>query len=142
MRARALWVLVGASLAPLLARAGCTINVVSVAFGDYDVFRQQDAETTGAVSVTCAPSASYTISLSAGFGTFASRVMTNGSYQLEYNLFTDPQRLTVWGDGSSGTATVSDTGTGGSYTVYALVPALQNVTAGSYSDTITVTVTY
>lgn len=98
--------------------------------------------TTGTVEVSCGASASYTISLSAGFGTFASRVMTGGASQLDYNLFTDSQRVTVWGDGTAGSTTVSATGTGASYTVYGLIPARQNVPAGSYSDTITVTVTY
>lgn len=144
MSARSLWVFLGASLVlPGLADAAtCTVTVVNAAFGGYDVFQQQNTETTGSVNVSCDSSASYTITLSAGFGTFAARTMTNGSQQLDYNLFTDPQRLTVWGDGTSGTATVSATGTGGTYTVYGMIPALQNVPAGSYSDTITVTVTY
>ena len=145
MNVRFLWLLRTASLAllPGLAyAAGCTVTVVNVAFGGYDVFQQQDTETTGSVNVTCDSSASYTISLSAGLGTFAARAMLSGSQQLSYNLFTDPQRLTIWGDGSSGTATVSASGTGASYTVYGMIPARQNVPAGTYSDTITVTVTY
>lgn len=144
MSARSPWLAFSAFLAlPMLAHAAaCTVTVVNVAFGGYDVFQQQDSETTGSVNVSCDSSASYVISLSAGFGTFAARVMMNGSQELDYNLFTDPQRLTVWGDGTSGTTTVSATGTGGSYTVYGMIPALQNVSAGSYSDTITVTVTY
>ncbi|HEV2271322.1 MAG TPA: spore coat U domain-containing protein [Steroidobacteraceae bacterium] len=144
MSARSLRLVLSASLAlPMLAHAAaCSVTVVNVGFGGYDVFQQQDTETTGSVNVTCDSSASYAISLSAGFGTFAARAMSNGSQQLDYNLFTDPQRLTIWGDGTSGTVTVSATGTGGTYTVYGMIPALQNVPAGSYSDTITVTVTY
>ena len=144
MSVRSLWLSFGACLvlSTLTPAVGCTVSVVNVAFGGYDVFDAQPTETTGTVTVACGSSTAYTISLSAGFGTFASRVMTNGTSQLGYNLFTDSQRLTVWGDGTSGTATVSDTATGGSYPVYGLIPALQNVPAGTYSDTITVTVTY
>lgn len=136
--------LLGACLAlPVLADATtCTVSVTGVAFGSYDVFSTQDSETTGSVGVSCDSSDTYTISLSSGFGTYTARVMTSGSSQLDYNLFTDPQRLTVWGDGTSGTATVSATGTGGTYPVYGLITAKQNVPVGNYSDTITVTVTY
>jgi spore coat protein U-like protein len=120
----------------------CTVTAVSVAFADYDVFATSATDTTGTVNVSCGSSTTYAIALSAGLGTFASRVMTNGSNQLDYNLFTDSQRLTVWGDGTSGSVTVSATAAGGTYTVYGRIPARQNVPAGSYSDTITVTVTY
>jgi spore coat protein U-like protein len=127
--------------APALA-ASCTVSTVGVAFGSYDVFSSVDTDSTGTVIVSCHSIASYKISLSAGAGTFTSRLMAGEAAQLHYNLFIDPQRLTVWGDGTSGTATVSARGTGGSYPVYGRIPALQNVPAGSYSDTLTVTVTY
>lgn len=127
---------------PMLAHAQCTVTVVNVAFGGYDVFETQATETTGSVGVTCDSGTSYTISLSAGLGTFAARVMTNGSNQLDYNLFTDSQRLTIWGDGTAGSATEGAAGTGGSYTIYGMIPARQNAPVGSYSDTVTVTVSY
>lgn len=129
---------------PMLAHAAasCTARAVNVAFGDYDVFTTTGTSSTGSVTVSCQGNASYTITLSAGSGTFASRVMASGSHKLDYNLFTDTTHLTIWGDGTSGTRIVSGNGKGATYTVYGLIPALQNVPAGSYSDTITVTVTY
>jgi spore coat protein U-like protein len=139
--ARSFWLILGACLG-VPAHAACRVTVVNVAFAAYDVFATTDTKSTGTVTVKCAASVAYTISLSAGSGTFASRVMTNGSYRLNYNLFTDSQGLTIWGDGTSGTATVSGTGNGASYTIYGVLPALQNVQTGSYSDTIIVTLTY
>lgn len=129
---------------PVCARAAttCTLTITNVAFAAYDVFTKTKTNSTGKVKVKCSASASYTISLSAGSGTFTSRVMKNGSYQLDYNLYTNTTHTTIWGDGTSGTSTVSATGTGATYTVYGQIPALQNVRVGSYSDTITVTVTY
>jgi spore coat protein U-like protein len=122
--------------------AQCTLTAVGVSFGNYDVFSGLDTDVTGAVTVSCQSASMYSISLSPGFGSFAARRLTNGSYQLGYNLFTDPQRLTIWGDGSGGTATVSGSGTGGTYTVFGRVPAGQNAYVGSYNDMIVVTVTY
>lgn len=139
------WPILWASLAlPMLAHAAasCRVTVVNVAFGSYDVFTTTGTSTTGSVTVSCQGNASYAISLSAGSGTFAARVMTSSSHRLDYNLFTDSTHLTIWGDGTSGTSTVSANGKGATYTVYGLIPALQNVPVGSYSDTITVTVTY
>lgn len=140
---RSAWLILGACLAlPLRVHAAsCSVTVVSVAFGAYDVFAPTDTNTTGTLKVKCSASAAYTISVSAGSGTFTSRVMLNGSYKLNYNLFTTSQDLTVWGDGTGGTVTVSGTGTA-SYTLYGMIPALQNVPVGSYTDTVTVTVTY
>ncbi|HXS20313.1 MAG TPA: spore coat protein U domain-containing protein, partial [Steroidobacteraceae bacterium] len=84
----------------------------------------------------------YTVSMSAGSGTLTSRVMKSGGSQLDYNLYTNSTHTTIWGDGTSGTVKVSATSLGATYTVYGLIPALQNVPVGSYSDTVTVTVTY
>lgn len=138
------WLLIGACLAlPVGARAAtCTLTITNVAFAAYDVFTKAKTNSTGKVKVKCNAIASYTISLSAGSGTFASRVMLSGSYQLDYNLYTNNTHTTIWGDGTSGTSTVSATGLGATYTVYGQIPALQNVPVGSYSDTVTVTVTY
>lgn len=52
------------------------------------------------------------------------------------------QRGRRWGDGSPGTATVNGSGTTHTFTVYGRIPARQNAVVGSYSDTITVTITF
>jgi spore coat protein U-like protein len=62
---------------------------------------------------------------------------------LHYKLFSDSGHTINWGN-TVGTDTVSKTGSGAAQTltVYGQVPAGQYVTSGSYSDTITVTLTY
>ena len=123
--------------------AHCSASAVGVAFGTYNVFNTADLNSTGSVTVNCNQSSTtFSIALSAGAGTFASRALKNGTAVLSYNLFTDAQRLTIWGDGTAGTVTVSGSGTSASFTVYGKIPARQNVSAGSYGDTIVVTVTY
>ena len=135
--------LVTCLLLPVCARANkCTLTITNVAFGSYDVFVKTNTTSTGSVQVSCNQILSYTVSMSAGSGTLTSRVMKSGSYQLDYNLYTNATYTTIWGDGTSGTSTVSATAIGATYTVYGQIPALQNVPVGSYSDTITVTVTY
>jgi spore coat protein U-like protein len=68
--------------------------------------------------------------------------MENGAFTLSYNLYTDASRVTVWGDGSAGTATLNGDAEEATYTLYGRVPARQNVHTGEYTDTLIATVTY
>ena len=70
------------------------------------------------------------------------RQMASGADILEYNLYTDPSRLTVWGDDSAGTVTVSETASTAEKTIYGRVPGRQNVPAGTYTDVVLVTISY
>lgn len=127
---------------PGAATAECSLNVIGVAFGNYDPFSVTDTDITGSVSVTCDTDTSVQVSFSPGFGPFAARQLKNGMNALLYNLYTDPGHVSVWGDGSPGTSLVSFSGTSSSATVYGRIPAGQNVSVGTYGDTITVTLTF
>ena len=131
-----------AMAAPSVHSAGCSVSTVGLNFGNYDVFSSLDSDITGTINVNCQTSTSYSISLSSGSGTYASRTMTSAGNLLSYNLYIDPTRLTIWGDGSSATGTVSNTGITGSSTVYGRIPARQNAVVGIYADIVTVTVTF
>lgn len=129
--------------------SNCTVSTTPIDFGNVDVTAGQDVDATGGISVTCTNGTAWAASADAGQGTGASlatRKMANGSDLLNYVLYTDSSRTSVWGDGAgSSTATISDTGTGTSQdsTIYGRVPSGQtSVPAGSYADTVTVTVTY
>ncbi len=127
--------------------AQCSASANGVAFGSYNSLAGLAVDSVGSVSVSCVLSLGYTISLSpGGAGSFAPRQLNNGGNTLNYNLYTNPTYLTVWGDGSGGTGTVP--GSIGllllpvNHVVYGRIPAGQNAAAGSYTDTISVTVTY
>lgn len=88
----------------------------------------------------------YNIGLDAGTGTGATvavRKMTSGANAVNYSLYSDSGHTTVWGN-TVGTNTVAATGNGStqSYTVYGRVTAQTTPAPGTYTDTITVTVTY
>ena len=121
----------------------CSISANALAFGNYSS-AQTDGSTT--LSVTCANSTTYTVALDAGTGTGATvttRKMTSGAQTLNYSLYTDSARSSVWGT-TTGTNTVAGTGTGSaqSLTVYGRIPGSQTPQPGSYTDTITATITY
>lgn len=128
-----------------VAHAACTVSTSGLNFGIYDVFSTVNDDVAGTINVNCSSGTNYSIGLSSGTsGSYSSRSMTNGPYVLLYNLFTDPTRLTIWGDGSAGTSTFSGAGTGSNIgtPVYGRIPAGQNAYVGSYADSITVTVTF
>lgn len=133
----------------------CTIaaTTAGVAFGSYNPFSAANNDSTGHIDVTCtavlAGTGSYTIALNAGHGSFANRQLMSGVNFLNYNVYADSARSQIWGDGiGGGTVMVSDTynilllPVTRSYTVYGRIPGSQNKPAGTYSDTLTITVTY
>ena len=132
--------LLGASLSAWSAT--CSVSTIGVNFGSYDVFSNANSDGAGSVSVGCDAAAAYSIAISSGNGSYASRWMASGAHQLVYNLYRDASRSTIWGDGTGGSAVVSGSGTGATHTVYGRIPSRQNVYAGSYSDSIVVIVTY
>ena len=139
------WALLALAVVPAAHAAVCTVSTSGLNFGNYDVFSTLNDDVTGTINVDCDSGTNYSILLSSGTsGTFSSRSMTNGTYVLGYNLFTDPTRLTIWGDGSSGTSTFSGSGTGSNIgtPVYGRIPAGQNAFVGTYNDVVVVTVTF
>lgn len=122
----------------------CQIVANSLPFGTY-TGRQTDADTT--LTITCTNTTPYSVGLDAGTapgGTTATREMTGtAGALLPYGLYQDAARATNWGN-LPGTDTVAGTGNGSAQTltVYGRLAAGQYVTPGSYSDTITATVTY
>ena len=124
------------------AAATCTISPQGVSFGNYDTLETQPLDGIGNISVRCDAETTFTISIGSGAGTHTARQMASGADILEYNLYTDPSRLTVWGDDSAGTVTVSETASTAEKTIYGRVPGRQNVPAGTYTDVVLVTISY
>lgn len=135
------------------ARAMCNVSATSVAFGAYDVFSQVPLDSTGTVTVSCdevpPPDPVISIGPSGASGGFFPRKMqrAGGPGTLEYNLFLDPSMSRVWGDGTAGTMTVKLKNVHRQKppvvtTIYGRVPPRQNVSVGTYSDTLAVTITW
>jgi len=128
--------------------ANCTISAGGVDFAAINPQSASPHTATGTVTVTCTNGAPWTIGADAGAGTGAtltSRRMMSGANAINYSLFTDSGFVNVWGSGSGGTALLSGTGTGSAQalTVYGRVPAGQTtIRAGTYGDTVNITVTY
>jgi len=126
--------------------ATCLINSAStLSFGTQGVLAA-NVDQTATIQVTCTNSTPYNIGLDAGTGsgaTVAARKLTSGGATVSYTLYSNSGRTTVWGN-TVGTDTLAGTGNGSAqnYTVYGRIPAQTTPAPGTYTDTITVTVTY
>lgn len=126
----------------------CTISVTSVAFGTYNVFTTTAVDSTGTITYQCNSKATnISISLSDGSSTtYSPRTLRKGSEILQYNLYSDAARTTVWGDGTDGTSvyTIANPSNNSNVTVtvYGRIPAQQDVSAGSYTDTVSAVINF
>lgn len=130
----------------------CTVSATNLAFGNYTPAAGALA-VNSTVSVSCTTGTTFTVALNGGStagGTIAQRLMSDGAgATLLYNLYTTNAFATVWGDGTGASVTQAGTGAGmgtpQALTVYGQLPdsaANQAKPPASYTDTITVTVTY
>lgn len=122
----------------------CTLSSISdLAFGNYS-FSAPSLGTTS-VNVTCSLGSSYTLHINDGlYGSSAStRKMKHGTLtdNLSYTLSNSLAGAT-WGDTAGTGVTGTGLGVAVPTTIYGSVAANQTVTAGSYSDTLTMTVTF
>ena len=128
--------------------ANCTVSTTALDFGSVNTLSASAVDGTGGVTVTCTNGSPWAASADAGTGsgaTLATRRLTSGGNALNYSLYTNAARTSVWGDGTGSTATVANTGSGAaqSFTVYGRIPGGQaSAPAGTYGDTVSVTITY
>jgi spore coat protein U-like protein len=134
--------------------ASCTINAATLDFGSNPgtnlIAANVDTSTT--VSVTCTNSAPYSIGMDNGANFSGSRRMKNGASNfLSYNLYTDAGRTNAWTTAASSTTCTAanscalGTGNGAaqSVNIYGRVPTVATApTAGAYTDTVVMTITY
>ncbi len=126
----------------------CNItNISNINFGVYDVRNTLPTDGLGRVTIFCSINMNVTIQLDRGLhsSTYANRYMKHTYFadMLAYNIFTNVSRTTIWGDGSGGSSTVTlrvRRNRPRVVTLYGRVPSLQNVSVGTYSDIVTVTV--
>lgn len=126
--------------------ASCDVAANDLDFMTYDPVSGSPVDASATLEITCTNGAAYVVALDEGVGagaTIAARRMTSGSDTLAYSLYRDASRSQLWGE-TNGVDTVAGTGSGTqqTLTVYGRAPTAQTSPAGSYADTVTVTVTY
>ncbi len=138
-------------MAPLVAHAAinCNITTVGVTFGAYDVFSSAPLTSAGSVTIRCVGlgtgSDQISVALSTGgSGSFLSRALFRGSETMSYNLYLNAGHTQIWGDGTAGTLKYASVSNNQSITltIFGRIPPGQDVSAGTYSDTIVATINF
>lgn len=127
----------------------CTISTGALAFGSYDpvvTHASSPLDGTGSVTIACTKGSSQTIGLGLGSNASGSqRRMTDGSSNyLNYELYQNSARTTVWGNSGADlyTPAAAPSKAARTFTVYGRVAANQDVPAGTYTDTVVATVNF
>jgi spore coat protein U-like protein len=127
----------------------CTISTAALAFGSYDPVvanASTNLDGSGTVSVACTKGTSATVGLGLGSNASGStRRMADGSGNfLTYELYQDSGHSTIWGNSGGGllSPAAAPSKATRNFTVYGQVVSNQDVTAGSYSDTVVATVNF
>jgi spore coat protein U-like protein len=137
--------LASALVAPGITRAAppCNVSVAgTLAFGTYDVFATTALDTSAILTLNC-PAGGPTLYVTISKGnsaSYAARELRSGSDVLRYNLFLDPGRTQVWGDGTEASSVWYPPKKNAQTTIWGRVPAAQDVAGGSYGDTLVITV--
>lgn len=150
MRRALLTVFLAVLLGAPACAASCRFTAASsLPFGDYDVFSPSDVDVMGLFALSCSSnSVPFLITLSRGShaGGFSPRYLSNGVSTLAYNIYVDPGRTKIWGDGTMGSnvyiGVSASKDHASAFYDYAAIPAGQNVAVGSYSDSVTATLEF
>ena len=133
---------------PFSAQAACSLTSTTILFGSYDIFSSTPLDTLGQIIFRCGNS-DHNISISidkGGAPTFDPRRLLNGASTLNYNLYLDAARTTIWGDGTGGTQNFFVQNPANNQDIriplYGRIPAGQGTSAGNYSNTLTVTINF
>jgi len=146
----------------VLAATTCTVNTTGVNFGTYDPTSAAPLNAQGSLFVECDAGSSTTVTMTlsgGGSGNAASRRMSNGTDLMFYNLYLNTGRTIVFGDATGGSSDTCTTGAptsgtgctgdnppgkGRNFTrpLYGQVNASQNIGVGTYTDTLTITLTF
>lgn len=129
----------------------------NVNFGPYDTLSSVPTDTAGVMQVRCnrvGGPRSVTLTVTLSTGTNGTAVNNRRMRQvggtgdlLDYGLFRDVGRSSVWGftpgvDAVSQVLVVPNFGSAlATFTIYARIPALQNVSPGTYADSVQITLT-
>jgi len=131
------------------ADAVCSISSTSIVFGNYDTASPVPLDSVGNIVYRCGnQDHDITISLDRGGApSFSQRRMLKGTEPLFYNLYLDAARTIIWGDGTGGTQAYFIHNPQGNnqniiIPVFGRIPGSQNVSVGSYGNTIVVTLNF
>lgn len=123
-----------------VVKACSRVTATALSFGSY-TSGGAAVDGRAEVSVTCSKGTPYTLRLDAGAAPGAGegrRMTTNGGFALGYSLFRNPERTQAWDGAPAHIGTQAPQ----SHAIYGRIPPGQELPAGTYTDSVTVTVSF
>ena len=122
----------------------CAIEGGTIDFGTYESGQLSTVPAVGTISYAGCPEGVANIALDAGqTGDEQARAMTDGNgNQLSYHIFQDAARTELWGTGEASKDVEVEAGGAGSWEVFGRIIREQAVPAGTYTDSINITLTF
>lgn len=143
-----LWLVFGL---PATSHAMCDVSLSPLNFGSYDALDHSPSDSVGTITYYCSqsvPLLTITIDRTRSGNTFARQLDKSDGREdsLNYNVYLDPGRSRIWGDNTRGSQALSIpnpvVGRPIDIPVYGRISGGQNAAVGSYTDTLTVTISY
>ena len=129
--------------------SACTLTTTDMDFGNYDTTSGTPDDATSTITHTCTNGTAASIAINQGSTTDATsteaipvREMANGPNTLAYSLSTTVGGATSWGNTKLTGSGFTSNGSATPVIVYGRIAANLAVTAGDYTDTLTVSVAY
>lgn len=129
----------------------CKMNSNPMQFGAYDPAGANNASAlnaVGSINIKCTKNTSAVIRIDGGQhasrSSRTSRAMTNaaGTTYLDYELYLDSARSTVWNTSNSASFQEPGGGVVTMVAIYGAIPGNQDVNDGQYNDVVTVTASF
>ena len=125
--------------------SSCTVSAAPLIFL-IPVPTNLNVDSTSTITIKCPPNTAYTIDIDRGlYSNGINRRVYNAGFNayINYDVYKDPPRSAVWGTGGARNVGGNSGLTGiALLTVYGRVNSVKTLRSGSYTDTLTVTITF
>lgn len=128
----------------VVVQPACTVSGSSLDFGSYTSGQTSDLNGFAQIAYSNCPAGQLRFQLDGGgSGAPGARRMNNGSGgQLAYSIFRDSARTQQFGLGGDAKLVTQAAAGSGNVSVYGQIPANQAVAAGTYTDTVVITLDF
>jgi spore coat protein U-like protein len=123
--------------------ANCTVSASPLTWTAFDTVTGSGADTTTKLSIACTKGTAANVAMGPGLATAnGTRNMKKGSDSLAYDIYTASDYGTVWSDTSKVSLVAAPSKVAREVDVYGRIVASNDVPAGVYTDTVSVTVDF
>lgn len=130
----------------IFANVNC--NIVSLVNLRFSCNNLISCPAIGSITLKCTGNPQYTITINQGSsGIFTQRTLinqSNSSKVVPYNIYTTPNKLNIFGDGTQGSTAVKNSGNNSTINFYGFIENvdIRGIREGYYSDNLLVNIIY